>query len=394
LNRPFWIALTLLWLVGNSLRLTVLAVPPVIPRITADLGLSATEVGILGSIPPALFALASVPGALLIARVGMLRALVIGMLLTAAGGALRGLSYGAGVLFATSILMALGVAFMQTALPSAVQQWIPTRIGFGTAVYTNGLLTGETFPVFLTLPLVLPWFAGAWRPALAVWSVPVLLTALLVARFAPRQPAAPRSAGATGGAPVRRHWWPDWRDGLIWQLGLLGGGISSMYFATNAFLPGYLASIGRPDLTGSALTALNLGQLPASLLLLALADRMERRAWPYVAAGAASLLSVIGIVASAGVGTVVWAGVLGFCGSAGLILALSLPALLSRPEAVASTASAMFAITYATAVVVGVVSGALWDATGVPAAAFVPIGLGAVALVASAAVLRLKGRLR
>jgi CP family cyanate transporter-like MFS transporter len=369
-------------------------VPPVIPLITRDLALSATEVGVLGSIPPALFAVASLPGALLISRVGVLRALVIGLLLTALGGALRGLSLGTGVLFATSILMALGVAFMQPALPPAVQQWMPRRIGIGTAVYTNGLLLGEVFPVFLTLPLVMPWFDGAWRPSLAVWSAPVLVTAVLVAAFAPRQ-----AAHAPGSPPPRRRWWPDWRDGLVWQLGALAGGISSMYFATNAFLPGYLTSIQRPDLTGSALTALNLGQLPASFLLLAAmssrwAGKLERRAWPYVATGALSFLGIAGIVLGGGPWTVFWAGLLGFAGSAGLILALTLPAFLSPPAMVATNASAMFALSYATAVVVGVVSGALWDLTGVPAAAFVPIGMGALLLIGSALLLRARGRLR
>ena len=38
-------ALLLLWLAGNALRLTILAVPPVTPLIHADLHLSETQVG-------------------------------------------------------------------------------------------------------------------------------------------------------------------------------------------------------------------------------------------------------------------------------------------------------------------------------------------------------------
>ncbi|MGA7490597.1 MAG: MFS transporter, partial [Xanthobacteraceae bacterium] len=41
--REFWVAIGLLWLAGASLRLTVLAVPPVIALIQADLDLSGTE---------------------------------------------------------------------------------------------------------------------------------------------------------------------------------------------------------------------------------------------------------------------------------------------------------------------------------------------------------------
>ena len=54
-----WIAAILLWLAGNGLRLTILAVPPVIAMIRDDLHLSATQVGLLGSIPPAMLAIAA-----------------------------------------------------------------------------------------------------------------------------------------------------------------------------------------------------------------------------------------------------------------------------------------------------------------------------------------------
>ena len=49
-----------------------------------------------------------------------------------------------------------------------------------------------------------------------------------------------------------------------------------MYFTANAFLPDYLHHLGRADLVSAALTALNVGQIPASLLLLAIAGRLER----------------------------------------------------------------------------------------------------------------------
>src|SRR5579864_7237032 len=47
IRRPPWVAALLLWLAGNGLRLTILAVPPVIAMIRDDLHLSATEVGLL-----------------------------------------------------------------------------------------------------------------------------------------------------------------------------------------------------------------------------------------------------------------------------------------------------------------------------------------------------------
>lgn len=156
-------AIALLWLAGNALRLTILAVPPVIAMIRDDLSLNATEVGLLSSIPPVLFAIAALGGSLLVAHLGARGALIGGLLLIATGSALRGLSTGYAVLLATTVFMSVGVAIMQPIMPTAVRQWLPHRIGLGTAIYTNGLLVGEVFPTLLTIPLVLPLLGGSWR---------------------------------------------------------------------------------------------------------------------------------------------------------------------------------------------------------------------------------------
>src|SRR5271163_2644397 len=82
--------LALLWLLGASLRITILAVPPVIALIQSELHFSATEVGLLNSVPVAMFALAALPGALLNSRFGLRRTLIIGLSLVAIGSACRG----------------------------------------------------------------------------------------------------------------------------------------------------------------------------------------------------------------------------------------------------------------------------------------------------------------
>jgi hypothetical protein len=66
----------LLWLSGAGLRLTVLAIPPVIALIKQDLNLTETQVGVLTGLPIFLFALAAVPGSLLIAHLGAVAVLV------------------------------------------------------------------------------------------------------------------------------------------------------------------------------------------------------------------------------------------------------------------------------------------------------------------------------
>jgi len=369
--------LLLLWLAGAALRLTLLAVPSLIPLIHVELGLSETEVGVLSGLPAVLFALAAVPGSLLIARLGARATVIVGLLLCALAGGLRGAATDIALLDVTSVLMALGIAFMQPALPPLVREWMPNRIGLATAVYTNGLVVGEILPVALTIPFVLPWVAMSWRWGLALWSLPVLLITVLFAWLGPDD--LDRGPGVT---PAR--WWPDWSNPLVWRLGAMLGAANACYFGTNAFLPDYLHQLGRSDLVSPALSALNIGQLPASFVLLAVAGRLERRVWPYLAGGVTLLMALMGIALSSGAMIIVAAGTIGFAAAGMLVLMLALPPLLSTPGDTHRLTAAMFTVSYSCAMLVSVVSGLAWDLTKVAAVTFAPMGLSAVALIAFA----------
>ena len=364
--------LLLLWLAGVALRLTILAVPPVIPLIHDGLRLNATQIGILTGLPSMLFAIAAVPGSLLIARLGVRTALVVGLAVTAIGGALRGAIPDVMWLYAMTVAMGAGVAVMQVTMPPAVRSWIPQRIGFATAVYTNGLLVGEIFPVALMLPLVLPLVGGSWQWGFVFWSAPVVVIAALILTLAP-------ASGSTSN--TSRRWWPDWNSHLIWRLGIMLGTTNATYFATNAFLPDYLRGNGQGDWISAALTGLNIGQVPASLLLLAFAHRLERKAWPYVCCGLLCVLSTGGIVFGSGAWVVAAATVQGFANAVILILILALPPLLSAPDDVHRVTAAMFTISYSCAVIVPVISGLVWDLSGIAAMAFAPIAICGIVLV-------------
>jgi MFS transporter, CP family, cyanate transporter len=290
------------------------------------------------------------------------------------------------LLYGATIVTGFGVAVMQPSLPPLVRAWLPDRIGFGTAVYTNGLLIGEILPVALMLPLVVPLVGGSWRLAFLVWGIPCLVIAAAIYVL------APRPAAISADAAVPRRWWPDWRSSLLWRLGLMLGGVNAAYFSTNAFLPDYLNQLGRADLIGPCLTALNVGQLPASFLLLALAGRVERRAAAYLLFGALTLAGALGIIFGNGLVIVASAAVVGFSAAAVLILMLALPPLLSAPEDVPRMAAGMFTISYSCAVIVPILSGLAWDATGVPATGFVPIALAATLIIVLAPTLRLHGK--
>ena len=313
-------SLVRLWLGGMALRLTFLAVPPVLPLIGRDLGLSATSVGLLTGAPVLMLGIAALLGSLLIVTFGAQRSIFIGLTVAAVASALRGLAPEIWSLDAATLVMGAGIAAAQPAMAAAVRDWMPERVGFGTAVYTNGLLVGEILPVALTIPLVLPLVGASWRWALVVWSIPLIAIAALF------PPARNRPRGLI---VSRGDWWPNWRSVTLWRIGLLFGCTNALYFVTNAFIPSYLQGRGEASTITAVLTALNLGQLPASFLLLAIADRVQGRLWPFVFAGVCSILSVVGFLVTSGIWLVVAGGVLGFACALAVITGLALPPTIS-----------------------------------------------------------------
>ncbi|HKS84347.1 MAG TPA: MFS transporter [Pseudolabrys sp.] len=389
----------LLWLCGICLRVPVLAIPPVLPLLHASLHLSEADVGWLSSLPPMLLAFAAVPGSLIIARLGLVPALLIGLLLDAVGAASRGLSGSLWFLCIATVVMSAGVAIVQTVMPPLVRDRLPERIGSGTAIYTNGLLIGELLAVALTVPIVLPMVHDSWRLGLVVWSVPVFVTAMLVSIWlVPKRAALVRPLGADSvladPAPKRTEqrsiaaWWPNWRNPLIWRLGLMVGCVNAMYFVINAFLPDYVIASGRPDLVSSALTALNLAQLPAAFLMLPLAQRLFSRPSAYMTTGFLSFASIVAMLLMRGQWIVFWSGVFGFTDAVTLIMAFALPSALSVPADVPRTTAGMFTISYSFAMTLSWIVGWLWDLTKAPIVGFVLIALCGLVIMAMSSIAR------
>lgn len=371
-----------LWLAGVALRMTILAMPPVIPLIHQDLHLSETQVGLLIGLPLALFAVAAVPGSALIARIGTERAVVVGMIIAGIASGARGLAVDVTTLYAAAIATGFGVAIIQPAMPTLARDWLPRRVGLGTISYTSGMLIGATFSSVLTIPYVLPLIGNSWRIDLLLWALPALLIVPAFVLLSPKD----HGHAADAGASVRR-WWPDWKNPLIWILGLTLGSNNSSFFSANAFIGDYLTSQGLASQLGNALGWLNGAQIIAPFLLLLMAKQIERRAWPFIVFGPMLLASFLGLIF---VPTTFWiivcAALVGFTTAMTFPTILALPPILATPDDVPRTAAGMFTVSYMSAIIVPTISGALWDATGKPWTVFVPLCVCAISLTVLGAV--------
>lgn len=373
--------LVLLWLAGANLRITLLAVPPVLPGIVRDLGLDPAGVGALSSLPVLLLSLAAIGGSLLIAKLGARRALVVGLLTVGTGSALRGVGPSVFVLFFMTWVMGVGVAMMQPAMPAVTRAWCSAYAGLATAVYANGLLLGEVFSASLTIPYVLPLVGSSWEWSLAAWSIPAFVAAAGVLLFTREEPPV-------SGEPAT--WWPRWNDDTVWKAGLVLSGSGSLYFSANAFIPELLTLRGEEGLIGPCLTALNAGQLPSSFLLLAQGTRLLVRRLPVVLAALLGSAGILGLLLTTGWLMISAAALIGVGTAYILIWSLSLPAIIAPDGEVPRLSAGVFTIGYLGAFLSPLIGGMVWDRSGIPETSLVPAACMLIVCMVSVTTLRIR----
>jgi CP family cyanate transporter-like MFS transporter len=372
--------------VGVNLRSVILAIPPVLPLIQRDLRLSYTATGLLTSLPLLLMCAFALPAGLLAGRFGGRHIVAVGLALLAGGSVLRGLWPAAFPLYLFTVALGAGITLAQTSVPVLARQWFPTRIGLVAALFSDGLILGETLAAAFTLPLMTYFFgADGWPGVLVLWAVPTILALALWLIFAPPAAATQPARSATSipapqEAPARR------RVSAL-RLGILLGAGSLVYFGMNAWIPPYNQAIGAEDATPLALGVLNAIQLPVGLMVTVFAQRLVGRRWPFVAAGALCLVAILGLVSTPIAWQPFWAACLGGGSSFVFALGIGLPALLFDRSSVARLTGVTLTLSYGVAFLGPLLGGAFWDMAHRPQFAFIPIGLAGLLLIVLGAAL-------
>jgi len=216
---------------------------------------------------------------------------------------------------------------------------------------------------------VLPLAGGSWRVNLVIWDIPALLIAPALMLLSPKA-----DKPANDAKPAARLWWPDFKNPAVWLLGLSLGSNNGPYFAVNAFLGDYLIAKGKSGLLGPALSWLNSTQLVALILLFAMSGRLQQRAWPFLIFGPVLLLAfLILMFVPTTAGIVASCVLVGFATAMTFTPILALVPILSTPEDLPRTAAGLLTIGYTCGIIIPTICGALWDATGKPWTAFVPL---------------------
>jgi MFS transporter, CP family, cyanate transporter len=310
-----------------NLRTLFASLPPLLPDVRDDLGLSATAAGLLTTLPVACLGGFAPLAPRLARRVSIERLLVVCGTLTAAGAGLRGVG-GTAVLFAGTVLAGAAIAVAQAVVPVLIRTRFPSRMGALTGAFSMALTMGAAVAAALAVPLQ-DLFGGSWAAALAVWALPALAAAALWVA-----PSLRPGTTVTGAPPP-----PLARVPLAWCVAVFFGIQSMGFYATLAWLPSMLEDEGYASGRAGALLALmTIVQLAPAFAVPLLAARFRDQRALLVAIAGLSVGGLAGLVAAPQLAGL-WVVVLGVGQGGALGLGMILPVL--RGGDVAAVASLM-----------------------------------------------------
>ncbi len=301
---------------GGVAALQVGKLPPALPALQADLGLSLVQSGFLLSMVQLAGLTLAVFMGLLSDGMGLRRSMVRGLLLLALASAAGGLATSVPVLLVCRALEGLGLLLVALPAPALIRRLVPSQQLAGMLGVWGAYMPTGTALALLVGPLFIP--AWGWPVWWWLFAAVSLAMAFWIARAIPADPPASGNAGAGTLQRLRRTLGASGP----WLVALSFGLYSGQWLAVVGFLPSIYAAAGVGGALLGVLTALaaavNMGGNMAS-------GRLLQRGWLpratlWLGFGAMALGSTLAFAAfTDGQPWLRFAGVLLFSGVGGLV---------------------------------------------------------------------------
>ncbi|MEU6426235.1 MFS transporter [Microbispora sp. NPDC046973] len=333
-------------LAALNLRPALAGVSPLLPAIMRDLGLSPAAGGAITTVMVVCLGLLAPVAPALATRIGLDRTLLAGLLVLAAGVALRSAD-GVPALYCGAALAGTAIAVMNVVMPGLVKQHFPGRIGLFTGLYVSVMVGGAAMASAAMVPLAgqVGWRAAAGSPALLA-----LLAAAVwwAARARPgvQDPVATTAAGRAGrsrpGGPGGRPYATLLRAPATWPVMAFMGLQSLTFYVLLAWLPTVFQAAGLPaDQAGYLLGLTNLVQIAAALLVPLHAGRARSQVPHVVVAVLLTIGGYLGVLLAPTTVPWLWMIVLGLGQGASIALALLIITLRAPDPASVTALSAV-----------------------------------------------------
>ncbi|MBQ4832110.1 MFS transporter [Pseudoalteromonas sp. MMG010] len=327
------ILITGIFFIAFNLRAPVTGIGPVLDNIIASFNLTASQAGMLTTLPLLAFALASPLASTLAKKLGLEISLFIALILIALG-LLSRLIPSAPLLYIGTGVIAVGIAIGNVLLPSLIKRDFPHKVAIMTSAYVlaMGVFAGSYSA--LIIPLAGYQDMG-WQIALASYA---LLTIISIFIWLPQLKLHTKpTKDVTQSVPGSKIWhYP-----LAWHITLFLGLNSFFTYIMIAWLPSVLIDAGYDAQHAGVLHGAFqfASALPGILLIPLLAKLKDQRMLALILAlcGSACSFGLLYFPSAA----FIWTATLGFCSGATFILGISYVSLRSHNSRQATSLSAM-----------------------------------------------------
>ncbi|MBO4149351.1 MFS transporter [Enterobacter ludwigii] len=164
------------FIVGLNLRPILASVGPLFSVLQREVGLSATEFSLLTTLPVAMMGLAALSGPWLLARVGVVRGIMIGLFILLLACSFRGMSATLTGLMTTALLGGASIGMIQALMPALIKREYAQTASTVMSLFSTGIMAGAALAAASAEPLF-SWLA--LKPALAMAGVLTLLALVL-----------------------------------------------------------------------------------------------------------------------------------------------------------------------------------------------------------------------
>ncbi|MEB5759951.1 CynX/NimT family MFS transporter [Mammaliicoccus sciuri] len=269
-------------LIGASLRAPITSVGIALPSIKETLNLSNTSVSLITIIPLLSFAVISLFAAKISHKFGLERTVFGALILICIGIALRAIT-GVSWLYVGTILIGVGIAFGNVLTPGIIKMNFPLCIGIMTGYYTVVMNIFGSASSYVTAPLVKHF---NYNIAISLIGI-VTFIGIIIWSFQLNKHETVNSSQTTTNINV-------WKSPLSWQITLLMGGQSMIFYSLINWLPEFLLSHGTPiNEAGIYLSILQLAIIPLTFVTPIFAEKMKNQVLITFVTG---LLFVLGIL--------------------------------------------------------------------------------------------------
>jgi CP family cyanate transporter-like MFS transporter len=349
-------------LIAANLRPAITSVGPVLETIRGDLHLSAGTASALISVPLIAFAVVSPVAPWLARRIGMERALGLGLGALAVGIVVRSLPWLPGLWIGT-VLLGVAIAVLNVIVPSLVKRDYPDRIGQITGTYSAVQAAMAALAAGLAVPIA-GLAPSGWRLSLGVWAGLVLIA---LAVFAPqlRSRTMPDDAAPLITGAKTRDFRSPWSSALAWQVTAYMGLQSTVFYILITWLPSIEQSDGVSAATaGFHQLLLNAFGIAGSLCVIALVPRMRDQRLIAVLSTAMLAGPIVGVMTDPGLDAL-WVSIGGLGSGISFVLAITLFGLRTVHHAQTAALSGMAqSAGYLLAACGPIFIGVVHDATG------------------------------